>query len=249
MGMAEGWRPELRRRGVICLGLIGLILGIGAIPFYSSSKKIDLIQISRNSSKNTVGPKAEAKFGSFGNASPVSSSSSLESLEKQYRLVQCIQMKPFQSRQERQQLEESLSNISLIQRTMELLRSSDGFFESKGQGKIQSTRLEAIGFLAETLGWEENPLRAEILDQLEDLVFENPQGLELSSDKKKSWVGDKIELYSLIIQSDPDRAEQMMERAHGTMFERVLRFSFEYTRALRAQKASLPDVRNERIDG
>lgn len=97
-------------------------------------------------------------------------------------------------------------------------------------------RLQRIEFLNSALAWADNPARERAVQAVSAvLTAEIPRGAP--SDVKGSLLGDKFDLFQLLITSDPDRAEALLAKARGTPAEKVLQFAWNATPRAAAKPA------------
>jgi hypothetical protein len=82
-------------------------------------------------------------------------------------------------------------------------------------------RLQRIDFLNSALAWKDNPARPQALSAVSDVVVaELPE--QVPDSVAGSVLGDKFDLFQLVMASDPDKARALLAQAHGTASEKVL---------------------------
>jgi hypothetical protein len=86
-------------------------------------------------------------------------------------------------------------------------------------------RLQRIQYLNSALAWADNPERAAAVDAVTDvLLAEIPTGASRSV--KGSALGDKFDLFQLLMLSDPDRAAHLLAKTRGTPLENVFQLAW-----------------------
>ena len=159
-----------------------------------------------------------------------------EDLLQAYQPLLMIKAKPFPTEEEKRLLRDAFSNRTLISETVGLLKSNEGFFDASKEGAFRSVRIEAVEFLVQSLNWRENPLRSDIISEIEKIVVSPVSVNSLSVEQKKQLAGDKIELFSVLLQASPERAQFILRQAEGTPQERLLRFSMIFTQDLQKRR-------------
>lgn len=82
-------------------------------------------------------------------------------------------------------------------------------------------RLQRIDFLNSALAWKDNPARPQALSAVGDVVAaELPD--QVPDAVAGSVLGDKFDLFQLVMASDPDKAKALLAQARGTASEKVL---------------------------
>lgn len=87
-------------------------------------------------------------------------------------------------------------------------------------------RLQRIQFLNSALAWEDNPERARVIQAMADvLVADVPGGIP--DDLGGSVLGDKFDLFQLMIVGAPEQAKALLAQAQGKPTERILRLAWQ----------------------
>ena len=87
-------------------------------------------------------------------------------------------------------------------------------------------RLQRIQYLNSALAWEDNPQRAAALEAVMAVVLaEIPEGAVQAV--KGSTLGDKFDLFQILMMSDRAQAEALLAKARGTALEQILRLAWE----------------------
>jgi hypothetical protein len=87
-------------------------------------------------------------------------------------------------------------------------------------------RLQHIQFLNSALAWADNPERATALTAVSDVVN---QDVPSATPKAVigSVLGDKFDLFQLLVLTDPDRAKALLAGAQGTSRQTVLQLAYQ----------------------
>jgi len=85
-------------------------------------------------------------------------------------------------------------------------------------------RLMKIDYLRDALDWKENPRREEVLSLIAEMLLTDNYPADMGMDMRISLSGNKMELYELLAQEAPDRAEAVLEKAKGTRLEAMLAY-------------------------
>jgi len=86
-----------------------------------------------------------------------------------------------------------------------------------------SDRLSLIDFLEDTITWKENPVREDFIATIERLISKDTE--HVSKVDKRNFVGDKIELYTILYLEEPERAENLLNKAKNTHLEEILNYA------------------------
>lgn len=85
-------------------------------------------------------------------------------------------------------------------------------------------RLRLIDYLENAVVWSENPAREESLATIVQ-VIRSEKFRSASKAEQREAVGDKIELFTILRQNAPTRAERLLEETKGTTIEPILQFA------------------------
>jgi hypothetical protein len=91
-------------------------------------------------------------------------------------------------------------------------------------------RLQRIQFLNSALAWEDNPERAEAVEAVSAVVMMDVPST-LSNEAKGSVLGDKFDLFQLLMLSDPTQAEALLANARGTSMEKIVQLAWQTAQA------------------
>lgn len=86
-------------------------------------------------------------------------------------------------------------------------------------------RLQRIQYLNSALAWADNPKRAAAVDAVTAvLLAEIPAGASKSI--KGSVLGDKLDLFQILMLSDPDLAVHLLAKTQGTPLEKIFQLAW-----------------------
>jgi hypothetical protein len=87
-------------------------------------------------------------------------------------------------------------------------------------------RLQHIQFLNSALAWADNPVRGQALEAVTEVVM---QDIPTTAPKSVtgSVLGDKFDLFQLLMLSDPDQAQALLAKARGTTSEKILQLAWQ----------------------
>jgi len=87
-------------------------------------------------------------------------------------------------------------------------------------------RLQRIQYLNSALAWKDNPERVKALDAAAEIVLADiPAGA--SNSTTGSLLGDKYDLFQLLMVSDPDQAKALLAKAQGTRSAKILQLAWQ----------------------
>ena len=87
-----------------------------------------------------------------------------------------------------------------------------------------AARLSLIDFLEDAITWKENPIRFDAINSIERLIRSDTIDHASKTDKV-TLVGDKIELFAILYQELPDKAEALLSQAKNTPLEDILNYA------------------------
>ncbi len=87
-------------------------------------------------------------------------------------------------------------------------------------------RLQHIQFLNSALAWSDNPVRGQALEAVTEVVM---QDIPATAPKAVtgSVLGDKFDLFQLLMLSDPSQAQALLAKARGTTSEKILQLAWQ----------------------
>jgi hypothetical protein len=88
-------------------------------------------------------------------------------------------------------------------------------------------RLMRIDSLRESLAWKDNPERGHLLSVVEDIILEDSFEPTMPPDVKRSLAASKTELYELLYDQEPGRAQALVEAARRTRLEKMMEYIAE----------------------
>lgn len=101
----------------------------------------------------------------------------------------------------------------------------DAFSATDVDQSNELRRLQRIQFMNSALAWGDNPERAKALEAVSEVVMVKlPEGA--SNAVLGSLLGDKFDLFQLLMVSDPAQAEALLAQARGTRSEKVLQLAW-----------------------
>jgi hypothetical protein len=133
------------------------------------------------------------------------------------------------SSQEVQTEKALFSSKELIQYAEAQLLSTDEAAQTKTG---EERRMQSIDFFEAALRWRENPRRQEVLEAMSRVVERPVASLELPLAFRRSLGGDVIELYTVLLQQEPTRAEDI---AAGAPAQQLALFRFANNMVRRSQ--------------
>jgi hypothetical protein len=88
----------------------------------------------------------------------------------------------------------------------------------------QIQRFEMLHLLERSLQWADNPLRNDLLLTLERLI--EARNTDVDDEViQRSLVGDKMELYGMLLMADPPRAQMLKEKVAGTKLSPIIEYA------------------------
>jgi hypothetical protein len=143
--------------------------------------------------------------------------------DPQLRKFYNLRRKTLRSSEEQQDYLAMISDPKLIAAARKDLL--DAFSATDIDQSNELRRLQRIQFMNSALGWADNPERATALDAVSEVVMVKlPEGA--SSAVLGSLLGDKFDLFQLLMVSDPAQANALLAQARGTRSERLLQLAW-----------------------
>jgi hypothetical protein len=94
-------------------------------------------------------------------------------------------------------------------------------------------QLIEVDYLRDAAACQDNPLQEELLDMVEDTILEDNFAPGLDASVRRTIATVKMELYEILYDHAPRRAEAVVEQARGTRLEALLAFAAEEVRRRR----------------
>lgn len=139
--------------------------------------------------------------------------------DPQLRKFHELRKKALRTAAEQQDYLAMISNPKLIEDARKDLLAAASQSDLDQDEEIK--RLQRIEFLNSALAWDDNPARAKALEVVGEVV-----GADVSpgvpSSVAGSVLGDKFDLFQLLMASDPDQAKALLAKSHGTASEKIL---------------------------
>lgn len=99
-------------------------------------------------------------------------------------------------------------------------------------------RLQRIQYLNSAVAWDSNPSRALAVETVRAVLLAKiPAGLSKAA--KGSTLGDKFDLFQILMVSDPARAESLLEETRGTALEKIFRLAWQTSSSGRKKNNNL----------
>lgn len=151
-------------------------------------------------------------------------------LAQYYRLEQ----KVLPSEDERNTLRDMFSDVELIEKIKHDLLAEESTYSKE----VEAKRMVAVEFLTDAVAWGDNPAMPAVMEVIEGVVFAQNISTATPEDLVQSLAGDKMELYTQMLHSAPDRAAILAGHAQGKDVEALLTYSKDwYDREMSAMKA------------
>ena len=153
---------------------------------------------------------------------PAESDGDAVSIESQLNRFIRLSEKAILDPAEKIDLDRSLSDPRMM-RSVEnlLLAQNPGQFTRDGQ----RNRFNALLYIEKALTWKENPQRLEVIAGIEKIILAPLREASLAG--RKVVVGDKMELYSMLVSQAPETARSILENARGSHLEKILTYATE----------------------
>lgn len=94
--------------------------------------------------------------------------------------------------------------------------------ESRAELAGNVKRLMKIDYLREVLAWRENPMRSTAIALIGEMILTDNYPAGMSPDMRLSLSGNKRELYEILYENAPDRANALVQAAKGTRLEKLI---------------------------
>ncbi len=120
--------------------------------------------------------------------------------------------KVLKSEADQKEYQNLLSDPQWIRANEEALLRRDG---TKTLAQEQSERIDHVNFLVKALHWSENPGLGEAIASVERVITEAKPDSSWPDSVRRSWVGDRVELYMALKHRFPERAQQLSDRTQA----------------------------------
>jgi hypothetical protein len=100
-------------------------------------------------------------------------------------------------------------------------------------------RLLRIQFLNSALAWRENPERARAVEAASAVIMADLPG-DAANDLKGSMLGDKFDLFQLLLDTDLEHAKSLLAEVRGTPSEKILQFAWRSSRVGQSEPVPAP---------
>jgi hypothetical protein len=141
--------------------------------------------------------------------------------------------KALRSQEENVRLRELMSDPRMLATAVEDLA---GRKETQLDRTRQLQRNYQVDVLNAAMSWKENPAReAAVRAAMKAVSFDNLDP-SLPKDLRKSFAGDKVELYAVLLRGEPARTEELRRAAQGTRLEPLLRYGHMWGNYLLTQE-------------
>lgn len=137
-----------------------------------------------------------------------------------FATFQRLNKKALRSRDEERAYRQELASEKVAGEALARLRS----FPSVAKGAL-AERFAAIHYYDRALGWNENPLRPQLVREVVGVLKQDIKAMGLSVEERKVLAGDKVELYALLLREDPETAAQLYAENSDAQLQKVLRFA------------------------
>jgi hypothetical protein len=139
-------------------------------------------------------------------------------LAKYYQLAQ----KALPTKDEQTALRDMFLDLELIQTIkQDLLAPHERTYSKEAEAK----RMLGVEFLSDAVAWERNPAMDAVMSAIEDVIFAANILPETPDDLAQSLAGDKMDIYTQMLHSSPQRAAIIAEHARGREVEALLSYS------------------------
>lgn len=143
--------------------------------------------------------------------------------DPELRKFQGLRRKALRTSAEQQDYLRMISDARLIEEARRDLLAA--FTDHEIDQREELKRLQRIQYLNSALAWADNPKRAAAVDAVTAvLLAEIPAGASKSS--KGSALGDKLDLFQILMLSDPDLAVQLLAKTRGTPLEKIFQLAW-----------------------
>jgi hypothetical protein len=113
--------------------------------------------------------------------------------------------------------------------------------ETKADKAGNIKRLMKIDYLREALEWKDNPMRAELIALISQMILTDNYPADMTMDMRLSLSGNKMELYEILYSVAPDQASALLLASRGTRLEALIAYianTIEVRRRLEASASN-----------
>ena len=129
---------------------------------------------------------------------------------------QKLNSKAILTSEEKIELEKILSDPDFIQKNRLILANT---------GNSDDTRFMALDYFEKAIAWERNPSRWQIIKSLKEIMLlDNFSDIE-DLESRKSYAGDKMEIYAILKQYAPDELEIIKILPEDNRIRKVLAYA------------------------
>lgn len=134
-----------------------------------------------------------------------------------------LRRKALRTSMEQQDYLDMIADENLLEEARDELLEAGSSLEISQEEELR--RLQCIQYLNSALAWRNNPQRAQVIGAVTDvLLTEVPKAA--SSSAKGSMLGDKLDLFQILMMSDRAQAEALLGRARGTPLEKIFQLAW-----------------------
>lgn len=142
-----------------------------------------------------------------------------DSLKSRLDNFKSLKQKAIMTREERIDWERLLSNPDLINDAENTLLTIKPEALTR---ETQKERFHTLSYLEKALEWSNNPSKQEVIDVVEKVIL-TPLSGDLAV--RKNFVGDKMELYAMLLVTAPEKASSILANSRGTSLENILNYT------------------------
>lgn len=141
-----------------------------------------------------------------------------EKLAKEFKQ---LQPKVLLSKEDKEHLSEFYSDKARIDAAKTALLVDEKALNRESE-KI---RMKAIDYLTHAIGWDKNPQHDYVVSAVSSVLNADNIVGQSDMDYKKSLAGDKVELYEVMLKSDPAAAADLLEKSRGTVNYNIMTYA------------------------
>jgi len=130
-----------------------------------------------------------------------------------------FEQKVLRTQAETQVFQSMLTSAERLSRAFQSLASPG---ETEFSKEAELARMYQVDYLEQALRWKENPTQEKVLEVAERIILADNLSPGLPIELRRSLAGDKLELFKVLQEIAPDRAQSIVERARGQRVEKIL---------------------------